>query len=72
MFWKIMAIAVFFLLCLIFGVLSRIADEMDKDRKAFVTVMESSSRMMEKSLSFFKELLEAGKTNSLQYVEPYE
>jgi hypothetical protein len=67
-----MATAVFFQLCLIFGVLSRIADGLDKDRKSFVTVMESSSRMMGKFLSFFKELLEAGKTNGLQYIEPYD
>ena len=67
-----MAIAGFFLLCLIFGVLSRIADELDKDRKAFITVLNGSSSMMEKFLSFFKELLVTGKTKAdgLQYTEP--
>lgn len=34
MFWKVMAIAVFFLLCMFFGVLTRLADGLEKDKKA--------------------------------------
>lgn len=72
MFWKVMAIAGFFLLCLIFGALSRLSDSLDRVFKALGVAINGEESTMRGVVSLLNYAIkDKGKLNGMMpYKDP--